>query len=288
MKTMTERFLRWILTGVCLAGFAAPLGGWAATVGVTVGPSGAHTFSPASVNISVNDTVLWTWASSPHNVTSTNSAWAASPTQGSGTTFANTFSTPGRYFYYCTIHGTATSGMTGAVMVAVANLPPTVSVTNPLAGAVFAAPAIVTIRASASDSDGTVTNVHFLIGTTNLGNVTAPPYALATSGLAAGTYTLSAVASDNLGATDTNSVAISVVNPTNVLLSAQAVLAPAKFRFTFSASSGLNYVVERSTNLLSGWSPLVTNTASSGSINYTDQNANLSPGFYRVGRMPNP
>ena len=37
---------------------------------VAVGPGGGFTFDPDTVNISVGDTVRWTWAGSGHSVTS--------------------------------------------------------------------------------------------------------------------------------------------------------------------------------------------------------------------------
>ena len=37
---------------------------------VTVAPGGSFTFDPSTVNISVGDTVRWTWAASGHSVTS--------------------------------------------------------------------------------------------------------------------------------------------------------------------------------------------------------------------------
>src|SRR5262245_16909740 len=40
------------------------------TVDVTVAPGGAFTFDPSTVNISVGDTVRWTWAGNGHSVTS--------------------------------------------------------------------------------------------------------------------------------------------------------------------------------------------------------------------------
>ncbi len=277
-----------MLAGVGMAVLSCPISGPAATANVLVG-SGGLVFTPFSTNINIGDRVLWTWAGSPHNVTSTNSAWVASPTQGTGTTFTNTFTSAGNYFYYCTVHGTPTSGMRGEVVVAAANMPPTVTLTNPASGAVFAAPANVTLQASASDSDGTVTNVHFLIGSTNLGNATVPPYSAVANSLAAGSYTLSAVASDNSGATATNSVSISVVNPVAVQLSEPLELPPGKFRFSYNANTGLSYIVLRSTNLGSaGWVILGTNQAGSSSVNFTDQNATVNLGFYRVGRLPNP
>ncbi len=110
--------------------------------------------------------------------------------------------------------------MTGAVIVAAANLPPTVSITNPASGTVFAAPANVTIQASASDSDGTVTNVQFLVDA-NIWPTSPPlPFPPSPTTWRRAAHTLSAIASDNNGATATNSVSISVVTPVTVLLSA--------------------------------------------------------------------
>jgi chitinase len=179
--------------------------------------------------------------------------------------------------------------MKGTILVASPNVPPTVSITNPVSGTVFAAPANVTIQAPASDTDGTVTNVQFLVGSTVLSNAATAPFSAVTNNLAAGSYTLSAIASDNNGATATNQVTISVVTPVSVLLSAPQGLPPANFHFSYTANVGLRYIVQRSTNLLSpNWTTLVTNMAGSGSINFTDLNATFNPGIYRVGRLPNP
>ena len=117
-------------------------------------------------------------------------------------------------------------GMKAQIIVAAANLPPTVAITNPASGTVFAAPANVTIQASASDSDGTVTNVQFLVGANVVTNKAAAPFFAVTNNLAAGSYTLSAIASDNSGAKATNSVSISVVTPVSVLLSAPQPVPP--------------------------------------------------------------
>jgi chitinase len=134
-----------------------------------------------------------------------------------------------------------------------------------------------------------VTNVQFLVGSTVLTNETTSPFAARANNLAAGSYTLSVIASDNDGATATNSVSITVVTPVPVNLSSPARSAAANFQFTYAANAGLNYIVQRSTNLASpNWSTLVTNLAGSSSVNFTDFNAPVNPGFYRVGRLPNP
>ena len=287
MKVIRNTFKAALLSAG-LAFFGCSFSSRAATANVLVG-NGGLVFTPATTNIAVNDRVLWTWAGSPHNVTSTNSAWVASPTQSTGATFTNTFSAAGTYFYYCTIHGTPTSGMKGAIIVTVANIPPTVAITNPAPGTVFAAPANVTIQASASDTDGTVAGVQFLIGSTNLGTVAVAPYAKVVNNLNAGSYTLSAIATDNSGATATNQVAISVVTPAPLLLSAAQSLPPARFKFTYAANTGLSYIIQTASNLNSpDWIILATNKAAASSINFTDINATLDNKFYRVGLLPNP
>lgn len=88
------------------------------------------------------------------------------------------------------------------------NMPPSVSITNPLNAAVLSSSANVTINASATDTDGSVTNVQFFDGAVALGNDATSPYSVATR-LAPGVHTLTAVASDNRGAT-TTSAAVNV------------------------------------------------------------------------------
>jgi plastocyanin len=272
--------------------FGGALSGFAASTTVTVG-SPTDKFSPAVVTINAGDSVIWTWAAGNHSSTSGTNG-VASGLWGSGvlplnSKFTNAFPTAGTYRYYCSVHFGSPFFMTGAVMVASANLPPTATITNPPPGKVFAAPANVTLQASATDSDGSVTNVQFRVGSTVLANDSTAPYAAVTNNMPAGNYTLFAIASDNNGATGTNQVSISVVNPVTVLLSAPQPVPTGKFRFSYTADTGLNYIVQRSTNLVStNWISLATNTAGSSLINFTDLNATLSREFYRVGRLPNP
>jgi len=275
-----------VLVCAAVAVFSCSLSGSAATANVLVG-SGGLVFTPATTNIAVNDRVIWTWAGNNHSTTSdTNGLWD-SLVNNSPHSFTNTFTSAGTFPYHCTIH--VSLGMKGTIIVASPNVPPSVTITNPVSGTVFAAPANVTIQASASDSDGTVTNVQFRVGASVVINKAAAPFSAVTNNLAAGSYTLFAIASDNSGATATNQVAISVVTPVTVLLSAPRPVPPGKFRLSYTADAGLSYIVQRSTSLLSpNWATLVTNTAASGSISFTDLNATFNPGFYRVGRLPNP
>jgi chitinase len=165
--------------------------------------------------------------------------------------------------------------------------PPTISITNPAANTVFAAPASVTIQAAATNGSGTVTNVLFLVNSRILANVAAAPYSAITNNLIAGAYTLTDIATDNNGLTATNSTAISVVTPVAISVSAAAFSPPNHFRFSYSANTGLTYVVQVSSNLLT-WSSLVTNAATASPMTFTNPNASSRNAFYRVGRLPNP
>jgi plastocyanin len=279
-----------MLLSAALAVFGCSLTGFARVVTVGVANGNVLSFFPATTNIATGDQVIWIWNSTgitPHSTTSdTNGLWDSTAVPAPHT-FTNTFNVAGTYPYHCTIH--VNFGMKGTIIVAAANLPPSVTITNPVSGTIFAAPANVTIQASASDTDGTVTNVQFRVGTNVVANKATAPFFGVTNNLAAGGYTLFAIASDNSGATATNQVAISVVTPVSVLLSAPQPVPPTKFRFSYTANAGLSYIVQRSTNLLSpNWTTLVTNTAASSSINFTDLNATFNLEFYRVGRLPNP
>ena len=73
-----------------------------------------NNFKPATIEISVGDTVTWDWkGSAVHNVTFANKDLGGSATQGKGKTFTHTFNTAGSFDYTCTIH----TGMKGTVKV---------------------------------------------------------------------------------------------------------------------------------------------------------------------------
>ena len=85
------------------------------------------------------------------------------------------------------------------------NAPPSVTITSPANGSTSAAPASVTLEATAIDRDGTVTGVEFFDGATSLGIDATSAYSL-TVNLGLGTHALTAVATDNLGASSTSAV----------------------------------------------------------------------------------
>jgi plastocyanin len=73
-------------------------------------------FDPNNVDIALNGTVTWTWASSPtdHNVTfGSGPATVSNISQRSSGSDSRTFSVAGTYPYQCTLH----PGMNGTVVV---------------------------------------------------------------------------------------------------------------------------------------------------------------------------
>jgi hypothetical protein len=96
------------------------------------------------------------------------------------------------------------------------NLLPTVALTQPNNGATFTPPASVTLAATASDADGSVAKVEFFNGSTKLGEDTTAPYDFTWSGVAAGTYTLTARATDDLGGATTSAASTITVSAGNI------------------------------------------------------------------------
>jgi hypothetical protein len=79
------------------------------------------------------------------------------------------------------------------------NVPPVVTLTNPANGTTFNAPASLLLQATASDPDGSVTNVEFFANAAKIGEDTAGPFELLWTNVAVGAYSLAARATDNAG-----------------------------------------------------------------------------------------
>jgi plastocyanin len=105
---------------VCCAALVPLLSSRAATIQVQVAPGGALTFTPKNVTIQVGDTVQWIWAASDHSSTSgtpghPDGMWD-SGVQNTGFIFNRTFTAPGTFNYFCSVHGLC-CGMVGSVTV---------------------------------------------------------------------------------------------------------------------------------------------------------------------------
>lgn len=125
-----------------------------------------------------------------------------------------------------------------------ANVAPTVNITNPADGQTFTAPASISIAATASDSDGSVTKVEFYNGTSKLGEDATSPYSFAWSNVNAGTYSLRAKAIDNSGASAISSVSITV-NPADNVAPTVSITSPAGGQ-SFSAPASISIAASAS------------------------------------------
>lgn len=113
-----------------------------------------------------------------------------------------------------TSYGQTSVTLTGTTA---SNVAPVITLAAPTVSG--AAPATVILTATATDSDGSIASVKFYNGSTLLATVTAAPFTYSWTSVAAGTYTLMAVATDNSGATTTSSsqsVTVTASGTTNV------------------------------------------------------------------------
>lgn len=97
------------------------------------------------------------------------------------------------------------------------NTAPSVTLTSPANGSTYTTPATILLAADASDADGTITNVDFYNGSTLLGSDTTAPYNFSWDVPNAGTYNLTARATDNQGAiSSTAGISITLNAPTTL------------------------------------------------------------------------
>src|SRR5262249_30199753 len=109
--------------------------------------------------------------------------------------------------------GATTTSTAVGITVTSPNNPPPVSLTAPASGASVASGTAITVQANASDSDGTVSQVQFFAGATPIGTDTTSPFSISWTPPSAGSYSLTAVATDNLAATTTSApVSITVTS----------------------------------------------------------------------------
>jgi len=107
-----------------------------------------------------------------------------------------------------------TASFDNVSIVPAANQPPTVTLTSPTNGAVFAYGANIPLSAAVTDDLNYITNVSFVREITHLGTDITSPYELVWPTAPAGAYTLRAWATDHLGSSATSApVNISILAP---------------------------------------------------------------------------
>lgn len=96
--------------------------------------------------------------------------------------------------------------------VSLENQPLVVSLTSPLENASFTEPASITITADATDADGGVSKVDFLVNDAVIFSDNTLPYSYLWNNVEQGNYSIKAIATDNLGEIATSSEVIVRVN----------------------------------------------------------------------------
>lgn len=120
------------------------------------------------------------------------------------------------------------------------NVAPAVSISAPAANALFHAPASINIETTVADVDGTAARVEFFANGSLIGLATSAPFSFNWTNVAAGAYSLTARATDNVGdQTDSAAVPILVNAPPAVTLTSpttNAFTAPASIPVTAEAA----------------------------------------------------
>ncbi len=148
----------------------------------------------------------------------------------SGSASTSAPSPTGQYeFRYFLENGYDRAASSNTVTVGTGGSAPTVNISSPGDGATFPAPANITINATASVTGGSITRVEFFQGSTLLGEETTGPYTFVWSSVPAGSYSLTARATSDTGATTTSSAVNITVNgasPTYTLVASPTTVAP--------------------------------------------------------------
>lgn len=131
---------------------------------------------------------------------------ATAPTVTNGNNYSVNWSNVTANSYNVTAKATdnknATATTAPVTVNVINNSAPTVSLTANPANAT--APATIILNATATDTDGTIAQVEFLNGATSIATVTQAPYTTNWTNVTQGNYSLTAKATDNLGASTTS------------------------------------------------------------------------------------
>ena len=171
--------------------------------------------------------------------------------------------------------GAVTTSALVVVFVSTAsNTAPSISITSPTNNASFLTPTNITLTTNATDADGSIYKVDFYNGTTLLGTSTTSPYSFTWANVVAGTYTLTAKATDNGGLTKTSAVInITVTNPIKPTVSItsptnnSSFVPPATINITATAADANGTVTQVA--FYNGATLLGTSTTSPYSYNWT-------------------
>jgi subtilisin family serine protease/PKD repeat protein len=192
---------------------------------------------------------------------------------GTGVSPTHLYAATGVFTVTLTVSDGSTASTPAATTVTITNLAPAVTVTSPAAGTVFTAPATVTVTAVAGDPDGTVSRVDFFANGGAIGTSAAAPCSVTWAAPSSGSYALTAVVTDNAGATAASAPVSVVVNARpSVVLTSPAnlaqVAAPATLTLTASAADGDGTIAR--VEFFRGTTSLGVDTTSPYSVTWTN------------------
>lgn len=122
------------------------------------------------------------------------------------------------------------------------NVLPSIAIASPAHGANFTAPASFVVSANATDSDGTIVRVEFYTNGVLAVTDNAAPFEAALTNLAAGSYTLTAQATDNRGGATMSAPVSITVGPPNALPLVQLTAPAANASFVTPATIAMTAV----------------------------------------------
>ncbi|GEO03937.1 hypothetical protein AAE02nite_16010 [Adhaeribacter aerolatus] len=157
---------------------------------------------------------------------------------------------------------------------------PVVALTSPSTSNSFIAPASVSLAANASDSDGSVSKVEFFNGTTKLGEDLSSPYSFTWSNVSAGSYTVTAKATDNAGLTTTSALVNITVAPATI-----TAPAPAPTTTACAGTGSISYDYWLNVPAWYGVSQIPVNTTPNGSRKQTSFSSPANVADYFGARM---
>jgi PKD repeat protein len=132
---------------------------------------------------------------------------------------------PGEYYYVIVTQADNNEAISSPIWCEGANLPPTAAMTYPSNYSEFSEPANVTLTADASDPDGTIAKVEFFRGLVKLGEDLVSPFSFNWTDILDGMYTITAKATDNLGAQSTSAPLTVIVTPQGFFEASSAIVA---------------------------------------------------------------
>lgn len=162
---------------------------------------------------------------------------------------------------------TATSTAINVTVTNIDNVAPSVAITSPSNNAAVAPAVPLTLNATASDTDGTVSKVEFFDGATLLGEDTSAPFSFTIASLASGAHAFTAKATDNDSGTTTSSVVNVTGDPVlwayaqNFDSMASGTAPPSGWSF-YGVFGGANTTYENS-------APIPASAAGGGTLNNT-------------------